>query len=75
MVNGEDCWYECGEQSGKCDFCGTVGYCCSAEKDQIQIWSDPQTLRLTMEIFVLIIFSRKKEQKKSSINIFEFVKG
>ena len=22
----DDCWIECNEKSGKCDFCGTVGH-------------------------------------------------
>lgn len=35
VPNGEDCWYECGDKSGKCDFCGTVGYCCSSSKDDL----------------------------------------
>jgi len=27
-----DCWYECANSGGKCDFCGSDGYCCSPTK-------------------------------------------
>ena len=26
--SGKDCWTGCGKKQGKCDFCGTKGYCC-----------------------------------------------
>ena len=25
---GEECWWECNKQQGKCDWCGTEGWCC-----------------------------------------------
>ena len=25
---GEDCWGGCNSQQGKCDWCGTDGWCC-----------------------------------------------
>merc|ERR1711868_310696 len=27
-TNTKDCWYNCGVSGGKCDWCGTNGYCC-----------------------------------------------
>ena len=35
VPNGDDCWYDCGSQPGKCDYCGTFGYCCSGSKDDL----------------------------------------
>ena len=35
VPNDNDCWYDCGSKGGKCDWCGTVGYCCSSQKDDI----------------------------------------
>ena len=26
--SGEDCWIACNEQGGKCDWCGSEGWCC-----------------------------------------------
>ena len=26
--SGEDCWSKCKGQEGKCDWCGTEGWCC-----------------------------------------------
>jgi len=31
-IGDTDCWYECGEASGKCSVCGNNGYCCSGYK-------------------------------------------
>ena len=29
LINGRDqCWSECNKRDGKCDFCGSNGYCC-----------------------------------------------
>ena len=29
--NGENCWYNCNEMDGPCDWCGNVGLCCRKE--------------------------------------------
>ena len=31
--SGKNCWDGCNEQEGKCDWCGTEGFCC--KKDSI----------------------------------------
>ena len=25
---GQSCWLDCNKQQGKCEWCGTEGYCC-----------------------------------------------
>ena len=30
-ANGENCWYNCNEMDGPCDWCGDVGLCCRKE--------------------------------------------
>ena len=26
----KDCWFQCNKQQGKCNWCGTDGWCCKA---------------------------------------------
>ena len=33
--SGEDCWSRCNQQPGKCDWCGTNGWCCRKGEDWI----------------------------------------
>ena len=32
VIDGTDCWASCDEQGGRCDHCGTNGFCCSRSK-------------------------------------------
>jgi len=32
ISSSDDCWGNCNDQGGKCDFCGNNGYCCSPTK-------------------------------------------
>ena len=32
VVDGTDCWASCDQQGGRCDHCGTNGFCCSRSK-------------------------------------------
>ena len=33
---GKDCWYECGEKQGPCEWCGSMNLCCTQKVD----WTD-----------------------------------
>ena len=33
---GKDCWYECGEKQGPCEWCGSMNLCCTQKID----WTD-----------------------------------
>ena len=35
VVDGENCWTDCGSKGGQCDWCGPTGYCCHATKHDI----------------------------------------
>ena len=32
VIDGTDCWASCDQQGGRCDHCGTNGFCCSRSK-------------------------------------------
>ena len=35
VIDGTDCWLECGNKAGSCDHCGANGFCCSKSKHDI----------------------------------------
>lgn len=35
VVDGQNCWQDCGSKGGQCNWCGPTGYCCHATKHDI----------------------------------------
>ena len=52
--NGEDCWDGCNQLQGKCDWCGSCGYCCRIGKYCFYLVQDFITRRQSAESVFLI---------------------